>query len=173
MSTTTPAPSQTSQTPPAPKKHFIGGVLPFIGVILFTIVTIIQFVSPHTGDQGPIVVHNAVTYLIGWAGLGAGIAHLFFGKRISSTIGFEKSPYEFEVGFADLAFGIVGLMAASFSMEFSLAVILVSSIYRVGCGFGHIRSMIVSRNFAPNNTTILFTNFVVPAFLLIAYFAWA
>lgn len=116
---------------------------------------------------------NAVTYLIGYAMLGAGIAHLFFGRSIAKTIGFEKSPYELEVGFADLAMGIVGIMAASFGQEFWLAIIYASSIYRVGCGIGHIGSMIRSRNFAPNNTSILFINFAVPAFLLFAYYTWA
>ena len=104
--------------------------------------------------------------------VGAGISHIFFGKKISQTIGFQKSPYELEVGFADLAMGVVALMAASFSPEFSLAIILVSSIFRVGCGIGHIRSMVKDRNFAVNNTLILVINFVVPAFLLFAYFSW-
>ncbi|MCU1514826.1 MAG: hypothetical protein JWO10_1916 [Microbacteriaceae bacterium] len=171
--TTTIEPIQ--QQPEAALKHkrsFIGGVLPFIGVILFVIVTARQFAAGADANWGPVVVANAVVYLIGYAGVGAGISHIFFGKRISKTIGFAKSPYELEVGFADLAFGIVALMASSFSPEFSLAIILVSSIFRVGCGIGHIRSMIQERNFAPNNTSILFVNFVVPAFLLFAYFTW-
>lgn len=122
---------------------------------------------------GPQLVANAVTYMIGWAGVGAGISHLFFGNKISKTIGFEKSPYELEVGFADLSMGIVALMAANYSIELTLAVILVSSIFRVGCGIGHIRSMIKDRNFAVNNTLILVTNFLVPAFLIFAYYTWA
>jgi phosphate/sulfate permease len=165
---TTPAPPTTHA-----KRSLAGGVLPLIGTILFVIVTTIQFANGAGEHWGPTLVANAVTYMIGWAGVGAGISHLFFGNKISRTIGFEKSPYELEVGFADLSFGIVALMAANYSIEFSLAVILVSSIYRVGCGIGHIRSMITERNFAINNTLILFTNFVVPALLIVAYYSWA
>lgn len=154
-------------------KSLAAGLLPLIGVILFVIATIVQFSSGAGGDWGPTVVVNAVVYMIGWAGVGAGISHIFFGQHISQTIGFDISPYELEVGFADFAMGVVGVMAASFSKDYWLAIILVSSIFRVGCGFGHIRSMVRSRNFAINNTAILFTNFVVPAFLLFAYFTWA
>ena len=120
---------------------------------------------------GPTLVSNAVIYLIGYAGVGAGISHIFFGKKISRTIGFDKSPYELEVGFADLAMGIVALLSVNYSPEFALAVILLSSIYRVGCGIGHIRSMIKDHNFAINNTLILVVDFLVPAFLVFAYYS--
>jgi hypothetical protein len=172
MSTSTEQPASASGTS-SRKPSWLGAVLPLIGVILFIVATILQFASGAGEHWGPVLVGNAVTYLIGWAGVGAGISHLFFGEHISKTIGFAKSPYELEVGFADLAMGVVALIAGSFSQDFSLAVILISSIFRVGCGIGHIRSMIQDRNFAPNNTAILFTNFVVPAFLLFAYFTWA
>lgn len=162
-------------TPPAtkPRRHLIGGLLPFIGVLLFIVATSLQFAGGVRDDWGSVLVANAVVYMIGWAGIGAGISHIFFGGRISRTIGFDKSPYELEVGFADLAFGVAGVVAASFSTDYWLAVILMSSIYRVGCGFGHIRSIVRERNYAINNTAILFVNFVVPAFLVFAFFAWA
>ena len=165
--------TSTVQPPPRTKTSAWGGILPFIGVILFVIATIIQFAGGAGDDWGPEVVANAVTYLIGWAMLGSGISHIFFGRHISKTIGFEKGPFELETGFADLAMGVVALMAAGYGNEFSLAIILASSIFRIGCGFVHIRSMVKDRNFAINNTAILFVNFVVPAFLIFAYYTWA
>lgn len=160
-------------TAPPRRRHLLGGLLPFIGVILFIVATVMQFAGGAGNDWGPTLVANAVVFMIGWAGIGAGISHIFFGNHISKTIGFDKSPYELEVGFADLAFGIAGVIAASFSTDYWFAVILASSIFRVGCGIGHIRSMVRDKNFAINNTAILFVNFVVPAFLLLAFFTWA
>ncbi len=153
------------------KKSKIGGLLPFIGVVLFAGATIVQFAGGAGDDWGPTFLANAVTYLIGWAGVGAGISHILFGRRISKTIGFEKSPYELEVGFADLAMGVVALLASGYAPEFSLAVIMINAIFRVGCGIGHVRSMIRDRNYAINNTAILFVDFVVPAFLIVTYYA--
>lgn len=149
------------------------GILPFIGVILFLISLVPMFFGNYEGDLQKDILLNAVVYMIGWAGVGAGISHIFFGKQISKSIGFEKDPYELEVGFADLSFGIVALLAAHFSTDYWFAIILVSSLYRIGCGIGHIKQMIQTKNYAVNNTAILFTNFVVPAFLIIAYILWA
>lgn len=161
----------TTDTERPRSKSVIGGLLPFVGVFLFAGATIVQFAGGAGDDWGPVLLANAVTYLIGWAGVGAGISHIFFGRRTSKTIGFDKSPYELEVGFADLAMGIVALLATGYAPEFSLAVILINAIFRVGCGIGHIRSMIQDRNFAINNTAILFIDFAVPAFLIATYYA--
>jgi hypothetical protein len=173
LSNATAAPESSSTHSGEPKRHVVGALLPFIGVILFLVATAQQFASEPGTNWGPVLVMNAVTYMIGWAGVGAGISHIFFGKRTSGSIGFGRSPYELEVGFADLAMGVVALLASSYSMDFALAIILTSSIFRVGCGIGHVRSMVQERNFAPNNTLILIVDFLVPAFLLFAYFTWA
>lgn len=168
MSTDTAAP-----VAPRSKVHAVlGGLLPFIGLILFTVATVVQIAGGlETGWQQQML-GNGVTYLIGWAMLGAGIAHLFFGKHISKTIGFKADRYEFEVGAADFAMGVAALVVAGSAPESWWAIILASSIFRVICGIGHIRSMIQDRNFAANNTTILFVNFAVPVFLVVGYLVW-
>lgn len=163
--------TRTVQTPPSRRGSVVGGLLPVIGVILFVGATILQFAGGARDDWGQTFLANAIVYLIGWAGVGAGISHIFFGRRISHTIGFDKSPYELEVGFADLAMGIVALLASGYGPDFALAVILINTIFRVGCGIGHIRSMIRDRNFAINNTAILFIDFAVPTFLVATYYA--
>lgn len=149
------------------------GILPFIGVILFLISTVLLFLGGAPADWRRTLLSDAVHYLIGWAGVGAGISHIFFGRAISRSIGFERSSFQREVGFANLAFGIAGLLAPQFGNEFWLAVIVMSSIFRVLCGIGHIVEMVTARNFAINNTAILVIDFVVPGFLIWAYFAWA
>ncbi len=68
---------------------------------------------------------------------------------------------------------MAAVLAGSFTPEYSLALIIANSIFRVGAGLGHVRSMITDRNFAINNTAILFIDFLVPAFLFWAYFAWS
>lgn len=174
MSATPPLASDATASATPTKRHsVIGGLLPLIGPILFIGATVMQFAGGVNADWGPTLVQNAVFYMIGWSGIGAAVSHMFFGKKISSTIGFRNDAYEFEVGAASLGTGIAGLLAANFGPEYWLAVILVSSIFRIVCGVGHIRSMVAERNFAINNTLILFVNFVVPAFLLLAYSAWA
>lgn len=166
------APSRTPAAPGSRVHHVVGGLLPFIGVFLFLGATAVQLAGGLEPGWQQETFRNAVAYLVGWAMVGAGISHLFFGRRISQSIGFTADRYEFEVGAADFAMGLVALLAASYAPEFAWAIVLASSIYRVLCGVGHIRSMIRDRNFAPNNTSILFVNFVVPAFLVWACVSW-
>jgi len=166
----TPSSTEAPQNHPSSSPWL--GILPFIGVILFIISTIPMVFGHYEGDWQKDTLLNAIVYMIGYAGIGAGISHLFFGKTISRSIGFEKDPYEFEVGFADLSFGIVAVLAPHFSPDYWFAIILVSSLYRIGCGIGHIKQIIQRKNFAINNTAILFIDFVVPAFLLTIYYLW-
>jgi uncharacterized protein DUF6790 len=147
-------------------------ILPFIGVILFAVASI-PLLHDSPADWQTQLLENGVVYLIGWAGIGAGISHILMGRKTSASIGWAPSPYETEVGFANLGMGIAGLMAANQEPAFWLGLIVVNSIFRVGCGIVHIRQMIREHNFAPNNTSILLINFGVPAFLVLGYMAWA
>jgi hypothetical protein len=153
------------------RRHRAMGVLPFIGVILFA-VSAVPVLSDRTGDWRLELLQNGVIYLIGWAGIGAGVAHIVFGRKTSASIGWAPSPFETEVGFADLAMGVAGVMAAGQPTSYWLAVIIANSIFRFGCGIGHLRAMIKERNFAANNTSVLVIDFGVPAFMVLGYLAW-
>jgi hypothetical protein len=166
------APADSSSTAAAKPRHqWIGGLLPYIGVILFAIAVIWNAVTGNlTGHR---VLDDGITYLIGWAGLGAGISHIVFGARIAKTIGFRANDFQTEVGFANLGMGVAGLMSQTVHAEFALALIVINSIFRIGAGLVHIRSAVRDRNFAVNNTAILGVDFLVPVFLICAYLAWA
>jgi hypothetical protein len=159
-------------TPAGPKRHRSAlSALPFLGLILFAATAAPLLANPPS-DWREELLQNGVVYLIGWAGIGAGISHLLFAKKTSTSIGWTPSPFETEVGFADLAMGIAGVMASGQPTSFWFAVIVVNAIFRVGCGIGHVRDMVQRHNLATNNTKILLVDFGVPAFLLLGWFAW-
>ena len=172
---TSSSPTTTADLPestpvPAARGRHAGGLLPYIGVILFLSSTAWAALTGTITGAGTLAL--AVAYLIGWAGVGAGITHIVFGSKIARTIGFRTNDFQTEVGFANLAMGVTALMAGSFGPQYTLAIILINSIFRIGAGFVHIRSMVRDRNFAINNTAILGVNFLVPAFLITAYALW-
>jgi hypothetical protein len=148
------------------------GILPFIGIILFAIASF-SLLSGNHPDWRHQLLLNGITYMIGWAGIGTGISHVFFGDKISKSIGFEQNEFETEVGYVSLSLGIVALLASGHSTQYWLAIIIASSLYRIMCGYLHIQQIIKQKNYAINNTVILVINFVVPTFLLLAYRAWA
>jgi hypothetical protein len=149
------------------------GLLPYIGVILFLIAAIPVLFGDRTGDWQRELVENGVVYMIGWAGIGAGISHVLFGPGIARSIGWEPGPFQFEVGVAGLGFGVAGVLAASYSADYWLALIIASSVFRVGCGIGHVRQMVQRHDFAVNNTSVLVVDFGVPAALIVMYALWA
>ena len=144
-------------------------VLPYVGIVLFLIQTGSIWLDSHRIQFEKEILLAGITNMIGIAGVGAGISHIFFSEKTTSLIGFQRSPYQLEVGFCDLSFGIVGLLAPYYSTDFWWAIILFSSLYRIGCGIGHIRQIILEKNYAVNNTMILIVDFGVPFILISMY----
>lgn len=167
-------PTETPESPTtSSRSHRWMGVLPFIGVILFLVHILAGLATGATGDWPRGLVQYGVFYLIGWAGIGGGISHVFFGRRTSASIGWAPSPFETEIGFANLGFGVAGVFATAYGPEYWWAVIVANSVFRVLAGVLHVREIVRSKNYAVNNTSILFVDFVVPVFLVLSWLAWA
>lgn len=93
---------------------------------------------------------------IGVTGLWAGVFHIFFPTTAASFIGWRTSPFQYEVGVADLAFGATACLAFWRGLEFKAAAVMVSSIALLGDAIGHVRQMLSAHNFAPGNAGIVF-----------------
>lgn len=93
------------------------------------------------------------------------VMHGFFGETAARFIGWEDSPFQFEVATASLGFGLVGFVAAFRSFDLRLAAILGPSIFALGAAVGHIRQMVVAQNFAPGNAGAMFwMDILIPLF---------
>jgi hypothetical protein len=93
---------------------------------------------------------------VGTAGIWAAIYHLCFPNFAAAFIGWQPSPFQFEVGIADLAFGVTAVVAFWRSLAFKAAIVWVSSIALLGDAAGHMRQMISAGNFAPGNAGVVF-----------------
>jgi hypothetical protein len=92
-----------------------------------------------------------------------GIFHIFFGDLAARFIGWANSPFQLEVGFASLGFGVIGLIAPWRSFDMRLAAILGPSIFLWGAAGGHIYQMVAAGNFAPGNAGMIFwTDVLLP-----------
>ncbi len=149
-------------------------LFPFIGIILLVIVEVIQFTTGETDNWRQLLVMNSVAYLIGAQGIGAGIGHMFFGPPIARSIGWEPSPFQWEVGGANLGIGIAGVWASSFSPDYWLAVIIAAAGFLWVAGIGHVRDIVKHHNLSVSNAgPILFTDFLIPAYCLVIWILWA
>jgi hypothetical protein len=115
----------------------------------------------------PFAADRLLRYLfffpVGLMGLWAALGHLFFPAMVARAIGWQTSPFQFEVGAANLGIGLAGLYAAFCSFEARLATGLALACFLIGAGIVHIRDIIASGNFAPGNAgPILFTDLLTP-----------
>ena len=98
------------------------------------------------------------------------IMHVFFAEMSATFIGWENSPFQYEVGCASLGFGIVGLIAFRQNLAFRAAAVIGPSLFLWGAAGGHVYQMITNHNFSPGNAGVIFwTDIILPiiAFILL------
>jgi hypothetical protein len=93
---------------------------------------------------------------IGVTGLWAGISHVFFAQTAAAHIGWQTSPFQFEVGMADLAVGVTAVLAFWRDLSFKAAAISAASVFLLGDAVGHVHQMVSAGNFAPGNAGLPF-----------------
>jgi len=144
------------------------------------LLTLILPLGSVYADQA--LLHNSLPLmlLIGkwfafWAGgvrlLVAGIRQQLYPRLTSEGIfgiaSDDPLPFVRELGMANVAMGLIGL-AAPFIADFILPAAIVSGLYYLQAGIGHIRHG--DRN-AQRNLAMISDLFV--AVMLLGYFAWA
>ena len=110
---------------------------------------------------------------IGVAGSGIGgfFGHVFISDPVAESIGWPTgNPFQLEVGVANLALGILGIVAMSRRDGFRAATVIAATVFGVGATLVHGMDIIESGNLAPGNTIQNISNLLRPA-LLIAFLA--
>jgi hypothetical protein len=110
---------------------------------------------------------------IGVTGVWAGAFHVFFPTVSAKLIGWQVSPFQFEVGMADLAIGVTACVSFWRDLDFKAAAVSVSSIFLLGDAVGHVQQMLIAGNFAPGNAGVPFYMDIICPLLSIALLAIA
>jgi hypothetical protein len=127
----------------------------------------------HDGPRTAAVTLEALfayflLFSIGFAYVYNFIMHVFFHEMTASLIGWADSPFQLEVGFASLGFGIVGLLAFKGSFGLRTAAILGPSCFLLGAAGVHVYDIVTAGNFAPGNAgVILYSDIGVPVLGLV------
>lgn len=109
-------------------------------------------------------------FIVGVAGSGIGgfFSHVFISDEIADSIGWEAgSPFQLEVGFANLAIGLLGAIAAERRDGFREATVIAATVFAVGATLVHVRDIVDTGNLAPGNTIQNVSNVVRPALLIL------
>jgi len=105
-----------------------------------------------------------------WLGVGgawslfAASGHLFAADDVARSIGWPPgSPFQREVGFANLAFGVMGLACIWIRGTYREATVTGLAVFLWGAAGGHIYEIMSKDNWAENNAgAILYLDILVP-----------
>jgi uncharacterized membrane protein YphA (DoxX/SURF4 family) len=114
-------------------------------------------------------------YLLGISaganGIGGFTGHLFASDQVAEAVGWPAgNPFQLEVGFANLAVGVLGVIAISRRDGFREATVIAITVFSVGATVVHVMDILETGNLAPGNTVQNVGNLLRPA-LLIAFLA--
>ncbi|MGB5846130.1 MAG: DUF6790 family protein [Anaerolineales bacterium] len=108
-------------------------------------------------------------FALGVAGSGIGgfFGHLFLSDQVAEAVGWPAgSPFQLEMGFANLVIGVLGIIAVGRRDGFREATVIAVTILGVGATIVHILDIINTGNLAPGNTIQNFSNLVRPTLLI-------
>ena len=119
--------------------------------------TLVRATKPLTG---PVIAEALFKWFlffsIGIAYIYNAFTHIIFHEMAAGFIGWADSPFQIELGFANLGLGLIGVIATWRSLEMRLAAILGLAPFLWGAAGTHIHSMITEHNFEPGNVGIIF-----------------
>jgi hypothetical protein len=146
----------------------IAFVLRNLPMFLFVAALVFAWLSRSSAPLADRLLNWILLLPLGVSGIWAAVFHLFFPEIAAADIGWEPSPFQFEVGMADLAMGIAACISFWRSLDFKAAVIVINAIFLLGDAIGHARQMIAEGNFASGNAGVPFAgDLIFPALSII------
>jgi hypothetical protein len=100
-------------------------------------------------------------------GIGGFFGHFFISDVVAESIGWPKgNPFQLEVGFANLALGILGFVAMGRRDGFREATVIAVTVFGVGATIVHLMDIVQTGNLAPGNTLQNVSNLLKPVLLI-------
>ena len=120
----------------------------------------------------PLVESALVGFLAftaGFQGLWAFLGHYFRSDEVAASIGWPAgNPFQKEVAFTNLAFGVLGVLCIWFHGEFWLATGLGKAVFVLGAQSVHVREIRERGNARPGNRAeFVLVNVAVQATILV------
>ena len=146
-----------------------------LGLIVFLLSVVLPLIhlglsrEPKTRAR---VLHLLLLYAlvldVGVIGLPLGfVPHVFFADQAAHLIGWPPgSPFQFEVGIHDGAWGLLGFLCIWIGGLFWLATGLGWSLFMLGATYGHIYQTLREGNCAPYNFLTIFSDGIIAIWLL-------
>lgn len=152
--------------------QYISYLLSNFDLVMFivAIITILlnKMIMKTCVSNAEIVFRWMAFFGLGFTGCFAFVMHAFFPLLTAVNIGWEFSPFQFEVALANLTLGVLGLLSFRASFGFRLATLIASMCILWGDALGHFYQKIVFKNLVFIGTgSWVYMDLIIPLILLI------
>lgn len=139
----------------------------FCMLMLAIIVSLLHRVIFRHAPESGIVYRWTAFFALGFTSIFAFVMHAYYPEMAAHSIGWQNSPFQFEVATADLAFGMLGILSFNASFGFRAATTIAATIFLWGDAIGHISQMVLFHNFSLGNAGTWFWVDIAVPFILI------
>lgn len=149
---------------------FLVPLLAWGAALAFAVLAFVRAPAPRpAGYFAERLLAYVNLFPLGLMGLWAAIGHIALPAESARAIGWTTSPFQFEVGVANLGIGLAGLIAAfSSSWGFRAAVAVMTASFLGGAAVVHLIEIAETGNLAAGNAgPILYTDILTPLSLLV------
>jgi hypothetical protein len=120
------------------------------------------------------LLSDYLLYAVGIMNLYNCVVHTIFAETSAAFIGWANSPFQYEVGYASLGFGIAAIVAHRSNFTARLVAVLGPALFLWCAAAGHIYEILKTKNLSPGNAgVVLWTDIFIPvvgfAFLYFYY----
>jgi hypothetical protein len=149
--------------------HFVLSQMPFAMLILALGLSIIRALwTRPLSNVLNWLLRYILFFAVGISGIWGFVMHTFFQSTSAGYIGWQPSPFEYEVAFANLGMGLAGLYSVRKGYEYFLACTLFAGAFLWGAAVNHIVEIVTRSNFSPGNAgLILYADIAIPLFLFL------
>ena len=121
----------------------------------------------HRAQRLEVFMLYVLAVGVAGSGIGGFFAHAFLADEVADSIGWPAgSPFQLEVAFANLALGILGILAMNRRDGFRDATVIAVTIFAVGATITHVTDIFETGNLAAGNTVQNAGNLLRPAVLI-------
>jgi hypothetical protein len=143
----------------------------FAIAVVCTFATLVYKRERRLPESVEVFLGYVFLFVVGVMSLLAAYAHVFMGPETAHMIGWQSgSPFQFEIGMANLSYGILGVLAFWIRGRFWDACAIGWSVLLLGCFYGHLVQYYQFHNVAPYNIgyPIWFYDLAMPVIVLIS-----
>lgn len=145
-------------------------LIAYAAVVLLTALSFARQPAPRRPlDLARALLRYINLFPVGLMGLWGALGHIVFPAQSAAAIGWATSPFQTEVGLANLGMGLAGVIAAFWrDWGFRAAVAVMMAGFLGGAGINHIIEIGRTGNLAAGNAgPILYTDLLTPLLLII------